>query len=174
MYSKDVEPEILIQSSIEENLNYLKDTFKESADLTVREFYIREKKAAIVTIEGMIDKETLATSVMGPILKLKGDEVVSPQREFDYIRDTVLATSEQVHTEKFSQAINLLMSGFVVFFLDGVASSIAIGIQGFEYRSISEPVSEVMQKGSREGFVEAIKINMTMIRRRVKNPSFKV
>lgn len=173
VYSKDVEPEILIQSSIEENLNYLKDTFKESADLTVREFYIREKKAAIVTIEGMIDKETLATSVMGPILKLKGDEVVSPQREFDYIRDTVLATSEQVQTEKFSQAINLLMSGFVVFFLDGVASSIAIGIQGFEYRSISEPVSEVMQKGSREGFVEAIKINMTMIRRRVKNPSLK-
>ena len=48
---------------------------------------------------------------------------------------------------------------------------LAIGVQGFKFRSVSEPESELVQRGSREGFTEAMRINMTLIRRRMKNPS---
>ena len=65
------------------------------------------------------------------------------------------------------------MSGFAVIAVDGYDQMLAIGIQGFSFRGISEPTSEVMQTGSKEGFVEAMRINMTMVRRRIKNPKLK-
>lgn len=50
---------------------------------------------------------------------------------------------------------------------------LAIGLQGFSFRGVSEPTNEVMEKGSKEGFVEPLRINMTLIRRRMKNPKLK-
>ena len=36
--------------------------------------------------------------------------------------------------------------------------------------SVSEPSSEMVFRGSREGFTEPLRINMSLIRRRMKNP----
>lgn len=162
-----------INYSLEKNIKYLKNIFNDSADLTIRNIKIQNSKAAIITIEGMIDKEILAVSVMNPFLKLDIQENLSNDKKYEYIRDNVLATSEQMEMQDFNKALDLLMSGFALFLIDGVNKILAIGIQGFSFRSISEPISEVMQKGSREGFVEAIKINITLIRRRIKNPNLK-
>lgn len=170
---KTVEKIVPINSSLEENLKYLKDVFSNSADLTIRNVKVCGSSAAVVTMEGMVNKQILAVSVMNPFLKLEFSQDTSNKTRYEYIRDNVLATSEQMELEDFNKTLELLMSGFAVLFFDEVNKALAIGLQGFSFRSIDEPVSEVMQKGSREGFVEAIKINVTLIRRRIKNPNLK-
>ena len=65
------------------------------------------------------------------------------------------------------------MSGFAVVAVDGYAKMLALGIQGFSFRSVSEPDSDVVQRGSKEGFVEPLRINMSLIRRRMKTPKMK-
>jgi spore germination protein KA len=66
-----------------------------------------------------------------------------------------------------------MMAGFAIFLFDGVAKSLAFGIQGYSYRSIAEPSTDKVLRGSREGFVEPLRINMMLIRRRIKNPNLK-
>ena len=61
-------------------------------------------------------------------------------------------------------------SGFALLVVDGCSRMLAIGAQGFSFRSVSEPESEVVQRGCREGFTEPLRINMTLIRRRIKSP----
>lgn len=161
-----------IESSLEKNIKYFKDQFNGSADLTVREIDIDGTKAAIITIEGMINKETLANSVINPIMR--GDyKKKAPIDKYLYLRDSLLSTSEQVELNNYEQAFKLVMSGFVLLAIDECGFVLAIGLQGFSFRSVSEPNSEVMQRGSNEGFVEALRINMTLIRRRIKNPKLK-
>lgn len=63
-----------------------------------------------------------------------------------------------------------LTSGFAVIAVDGCSKMLAIGVQGFSFRGVTEPESEVVQRGSKEGFTEPLRINMTLIRRRVKSP----
>ena len=170
---KDIKTFTPVEKSLDKNLLYLKNIFSDSEDLTIREFNIQDKKAAVVTIEGMIDKETLTSSVMMPILKDTSTHESTQEDQFRYIRDNILATSEQYEVKNFEEALNYMMSGFALIILDEVPSILALGLQGFKFRSISEPVAEVMQKGSREGFVETLKVNMTLIRRRIKNPQLK-
>ena len=161
-----------IEESLSENIKYFKDQFDGSADLTVREIDIDGTKAAIISIEGMINKETLANSVINPIMR--GDyKKKDALDKYLYLRDSLLSTSEQVEVNTYEQAFKLAMSGFVLLAVDGCAFILAVGIQGFSFRSVSEPNSEVMQRGSNEGFVEPLRINMTLIRRRIKNPKLK-
>lgn len=161
-----------LSTSLLDNLVYFRKEFDGSADLTIREIEVTGTKAAIITIEGMVNKQVFATSVVNPMMNLDPGEVWE-ENKFDYIRDKVLSASEQVQTVTFEESFKLAMSGFALIALDGFAAMLAIGVQGFSFRGISEPTSEVMQKGSREGFVEPLRINMTMVRRRMKNPQLK-
>jgi spore germination protein KA len=65
------------------------------------------------------------------------------------------------------------MSGFGVLLIDGADTGIRLALQGFSFRSVSEPSGEVNLRGSREGFTEPLRINMSLIRRRIKSPSLK-
>ncbi|MBR1724883.1 MAG: spore germination protein, partial [Ruminococcus sp.] len=49
----------------------------------------------------------------------------------------------------------------------------AIGIQGYEKRAVSTPLAENDLMGSQEAFTEAIRINMSLIRRRLKDNDLK-
>ena len=158
-------------NSLKENISKLRDLSSSSADFTVRELYLPNGElSAIFTTEGMCDKKSLAISVINPMLnsspdKRKGREL------FNYIVDKILSASEVIRINTFDEVVNYSMSGFAVFAVDGCSQMLAIGVQGFSYRSVSEPESELVQRGSREGFTEACRVNMTLIRRRIKNPN---
>ncbi len=160
-------------NSLKKNLENFKNSFDESADLTIRPIKVLNTDAAIITMEGMINKETFATSVMNPIVYAFTKEILTSSEKLEYIKNNILTITEQIDVETFEDAFKLIMSGFALLIFDGCKKALAIGVQGFNFRSISEPETEVMQKGSKEGFVEAVRINLTMIRRRVKNPKLK-
>lgn len=161
-----------MNSSLKENINTLKGMFANSADFTVRDMTLQSKNdvsAAIITIEGMCSKETVALSVINPLLvfdfgRKSSDEII------DEIRLSVLASSEIVELYTLQDVITFSTSGFAVLAVDGTDKMLAIGVQGFSFRSVNEPESEVVQRGSREGFTEPLRINMTLIRRRIKSP----
>ncbi|MEE3333934.1 MAG: spore germination protein [Ruminococcus sp.] len=156
-------------NSLEENLSYLKNITHSSADFTVRELCLaNDTKCAVITTEGMSDKEVLPIAVIKPILEQSYNK--SGEDLFDYIYDNVLCASEISVLRDFDEVINMSMSGFAVFAVDGCARMAAIGAQGYDFRGITEPESELVQRGSREGFTEALRVNMTLIRRRMKNP----
>ena len=50
---------------------------------------------------------------------------------------------------------------------------VALGLQGYKYRGVSEPSSEVNQSGSQEAFTEVAAVNVTMVRRRMKTSALK-
>lgn len=158
--------------NIEDNITYLKEKANNSADFTVRELNLKNSsstKCAIITTEGMCNKESLAISVINPIAKAEYGDLRN-QELFDYIYNYVLTASEIVKIETFDEVLTFSMSGFAVFGVDGSQYMLAIGVQGFSFRGVSEPESEIVQRGSREGFTEALRINMTLIRRRMKTP----
>lgn len=71
------------------------------------------------------------------------------------------------------EIVTYITSGFAVLMIDGAEELYAVGVQGYSFRGVSEPESEVVQRGSREGFTEPLRVNMSMIRRRMKTPDLK-
>lgn len=159
-------------NSIKENKSMLKKLFKESADLTIREMTLISENsvsAVLVTIEGMCNKEVTASSILTPLTtydfgKKQGSDVI------DEIVLSVLASAEIIEINTLDELISFATSGFAVIVVDGTTKMLAVGAQGYSYRSVSEPESEVVQRGSREGFTEPLRVNMSMIRRRIKSP----
>ncbi len=159
--------------NLRENIDYLKNITHNSADFTVRNFTLTDKnrtKCVVITTEGMCNKESLAISVINPIIMADYESLIS-DNIYDYVYNYILSASEIVEIKTFEEVLTFSMSGFAVLGFDGSDKMLAIGVQGFSFRSVSEPESEIVQRGSREGFTEALRINMTLIRRRMKTPN---
>ena len=160
-----------MNDSIKELSEWLKTQFSDSADLTVRDLTLRSKRqirAAVYSIEGMVDKEGLAQSSLNPLLAYDFREQTS-QEVYSTVLNSVLATGDLTEITR-QQLISFIASGFAVLKIDGAPGLIAVGAQGFAFRGVTEPESEVVQRGAREGFTEPLRVNMSLIRRRLKNP----
>lgn len=164
--------EPLLYCELSKNLSYMKKRFGNSADFTVRNFSLNNgTECSVITMEGMSNKETITLSITNPIIDFNFSS--SEGNIIDIIEKRVLSATELVRIIDFSQVFSLAMSGFAVVFVDGYDIALAVGVQGFSFRSISESETDVVQRGSREGFSEPLRINMTLVRRRMKTPDLR-
>ena len=135
--------------SLSKNISELKSITYNSADFTVRNIELTDKektKAAVITIEGMCDKEGIAIAIINPLINADYEKH-KKENLYEYIKSSVLSASELVEIDTFNQVMTFSMSGFAVVAVDGSSKMLAIGIQGFSFRSVSSPETEVIQIG---------------------------
>lgn len=151
---------------------YFQTLFVNAMDLMVRDLEMGGKKACLLSVEGLINKQIVTLSILNPLLQATLPEAESEQL-LDYLETVVLGAADQTRKHKMADLLDMLMSGFSVLLLDGAKEALVFGVQGFQMRGVQEPQNEVMQRGSKDGFTESFQINISMIRRRMKTPSLK-
>ena len=132
-----------LSPSLLENLIDLQKEFDGSMDFVVREFTITGTDAALLTIDGMVNKQVVSESIMNPILSAAVMDL-EPEQKMRYLRDNILSAVEQVQLVSKDAVISRLMNGFAVLAIDQCSYMLAFGVQGFQHRCISDPRSEVM------------------------------
>ncbi len=169
-------PKIKISASLDKNINMIKKLFDYSSDLTIKNMNLKATDGrvglAVVTMEGMVDKETLATSVSNPLSNYS-EILFSDCDVFSVIEKDIITCPDHSTVTTIDEITSFIMSGFACLIIDGCTKALVIGVQGFSFRSVAEPDTEVLQRGSREGFVEPLRINISMVRRRLRNTDLK-
>ena len=92
---------------------------------------------------------------------------------FSYIQDHMLLSLDRPVVRNYADLFRLVYSGFIILAADGQHKALAFGIQGYDKRSISEPSGEANLFGAHDGLTEAVRTNMSLIRRRMKTPILK-
>lgn len=175
---EDTEPEPeekvrKLEQNVTENMIGLREKYQNSSDFLSREIKIGNVKVDFVLIEGMVNLQTMSEMLLEPLLNKKFNRDVTGQAIYDFIEEKSVLAADMKDVYTYDEVFQFIMSGFVVILIDGLNKGIAFGLQGFSFRSISEPSAEMNERGSREGFTEPLRINMTMVRRRIKSPKLK-
>ena len=71
----------------------------------------------------------------------------------------------------FEDCVKTILSGDTLLYIDGAPRGYSVDFKGFSTRAVSEPNSETVIRGPREGFVESVRTNTSLLRRKIKNPS---
>lgn len=162
------QPEQGLFADLKQNEEELRRLFHHASDLTIRPLRVGGKAADVLTIDNLVDKAILSEAIIRPLTRgMEEQKELTPER----IRESLLFTEnvQEVHT--FRALIQTLLSGSAVIAVQGFAVMIASGVQGYRTRGISEPTADVVPRGSKEGFVESLRTNLSMIRRRMKTES---
>ena len=156
---------------LENNTVTIRSLMKNSSDLMMKYAKICGIDVCMVTCDGQTDANKLANLVYRPLSALGADsDGCTPERLSAMISGELLIAGDEKPVETAEEAVSAAMNGFCVILIDGAETGYAVGVQGFETRSVTQPENHRNIRGAREGFVEALHTNISLVRRRVKSP----
>ncbi len=165
-----ISPEILISASLDSNLQNIQLITGNSSDVIIKNGVLCGNRISVLTCEGMTSTDTLAELIYNKLNSVN-EEDFSAKALWERLRGEWLIAAEEHETNTLGELVLKLQSGFAVILVEGISSALLIGIQGYKSRGVDEPSSELNVRGSREGFTEVIRTNMSLIRRRIKSPT---
>ncbi len=144
------------------------EIFKKDAVFRARDISSDVLKCCVFFMDGMINTLVLNESVIKPIVLAKiqkvGTDIASA------VKDTVLFANEIKLSADISEMLSGILYGDTVLLIDGSATALIINTKGWRTRGISEPNDERVLQGPREGFDEALMLNLAMLRRKLPTP----
>lgn len=88
--------------------------------------------------------------------------------------ESALVEAETEQVTELDEAVKALLSGDAVIVFDGEENAIKVNCKMWDKRAIMEPPTETVTKGPREGFIEDIKTNISLLSRRLKSADFAI
>lgn len=168
---------IKIFKNLDKNLDNLKKMLDEPNDLVIREFTIHDSKhkCAVAYIDGMVDSDLVHNNIMKSVQLITGRKPLpdAESKLFEEIYQEILSVTSIKEGTTLDDISNAILSGSTIFYLNGINKVIIMNTQGWETRSIEEPITETVIRGSREGFVENLRTNTVLIRRYIRDPNLR-
>lgn len=159
-----------LEKSLEKNLENIRRITGKSSDLLENPIIINGVKCNLICYEGMISTSTITELILHPLMDIDIGQDHAPEVLLNHVKNHMLMTIDRGFSEDYGDLIRRAMSGFAILLIDGVAEACAFGVQGYAVRGIDEPNGEGNVKGAHEGFVEVVRTNMSLVRRRMKSP----
>ena len=103
--------------------------------------------------------------LMTSLIKIK--ETITIDTFEERLQNEFISES-MIFTKDLSEVVRSIFNGDVAFIVDGLDIMVYMETKSYPSRSISEPDSEKVVRGRRDGFTENFAINIGLIRRRVK------
>ena len=93
---------------------------------------------------------------------------------FSFAVSQLLPCGEVTYANTLEDGVLAMMNGDVFLLLDGYVTGLIIDAKGFPHRDMGEPRNEKVLRGPQEAFVEAMRVNTAMLRRRLHTSQLKL
>jgi len=144
--------------------------YKKSFDVAVREMTIGKTRIAMLCMTGLV-KDTIMLEVLKRLTYLEARQVGPDVLESFF---TYYIPAAQVRKEEdWNLTLAAAMGGECVLYIDGEPTALAIEVRNFPARGLQEPSLEKVVRGSRDGFIETLMVNVSLVRRRLKDPKLR-
>jgi spore germination protein KA len=161
----------LLSSNLDKNLQVLRSIYQDCFDVTFRTFLISgQTQAVLVYVEGLSNIEEIDNHVLTPLMSETEEKGHSPRE----ILEKKIHISKMKEVRTVADCIENISVGNPILLVHQEMSGIALGLAKWEKRSIEEPTAENVVRGPREGFVETLGVNTSLLRRKIKSPALKM
>lgn len=147
----------------------VQQTFGDTDDLTLKQIQVDSKKGFMCYLTSMTDSLLITEKILEPLNKSS----IAIHHETT-IESLALHLFSGITYELYSQKqdlVNEVLKGSVLIFLDGFEGFLSITIGINEKRSIEEPSTQTIIRGPKDGFVEDVQTNITLLRKKIRNAS---
>ena len=179
LHDENNEIKLEISVDMDVNIKNIEMLFKDCADIVRREVKVEGQETFRiygVYTDGLINRDILEKYLLTTLLnyknlngEIKGQENTRTQ----LIMQHFSATFDVKEVEKMEDMVKAVLSGDSAIFVEGCEKGLVIATRGWPGRGVSEPSTENVVRGPREGFTETIRFNTVLVRRRIRDTKLK-
>lgn len=161
-----------LAGSLADNERMIRERFRHCSDLVVRPF-VPNKDAAMlfVYLDGMVEAKMLEENVLKPLLYHSQPTAAGQVRPLIEQQAVAVSSVKTCRTlDEFATGLLAANAGLLV---EGLGEGLLLDLKGYQTRSVEEPMTEASIRGPRDGFTESLRINTTLLRRRIRSSRLK-
>lgn len=159
-----------VSKNLDKNNETLKLLTSKNNDVVIRHFCAGSRDATLYYIDGLTSRDTISDFIMRGLMD--GNEEGKNFKTMEDILNYVLVCGEVSRVKTLNEATLGFLKADLTLFIDGFAEALVINAKGFERRSISDPQTDSVVRGPREAFVESMRSNTALLRRRIRSTAF--
>lgn len=158
----------LLTNNLTKNTELLAKEFSHpiNKSFIIREFQLHQtnQKCCVFLLESVTDINELEEHIIRPITTSKS---IDNKISLHTIKNN-LSVKQIEEVTSIEQCVEGILNGQAILLLDLSYHGLSLDITKVEHRAIDKPQSENVIKGPNEGFVEALSVNMSLIRKSLR------
>ena len=158
------------------NISTLESIFSDCADFERRDIYFGLDKKACVSlcwIDGLTDGGSISGDIIRPLTDLlRSTKAGFPGGCLGMIMHGLAYSANAKQCDSVGDVVSDLALGYCAVLIPG-EGAVCFEVKSQNVRSISEPSLEKSVKGGKDSFVETLRTNTALIRRRIRDPRLK-
>jgi spore germination protein KA len=163
----------ILNECLEDNLDSFQKVFKTDVDFSSRRFHLGgEIPAVVLFISSLVDIEMINRDILRPLQENKS--TTADRKLLEGVLENVLYHSGGLLNREFQSAVEALLQGSTIVIVEGYECTIIIDTFQAEKRGIQQPETERVVRGPRDGFIEQMQTNISLLRYRLPVPEFRV
>lgn len=169
---------ISVSKDLEKNRLALQNALGNSPDIIFRDIKIGRfgVQALIIYINGLVEEHIINDSILRPFsFEARLTEVDKTKKlTMDIIKEDILSVSDIKEESLFPEILNNIVSGNAAIFIQGIDTSLIVAAKSARaMRAVGTSIVEGVLKGPQEGFVETLRTNTALIRRKIQSPKLR-
>ncbi|MEG0437717.1 MAG: spore germination protein [Solibacillus sp.] len=152
-YENPQQEEKSLFPKLADNIFFIQNSLVHTEDLIIQHLSETE---SLFFIESLVDSKEISDKVLTRIMN----------------RDNEIVCDKKI--TNLYEMTNLLLDGYTFFISESMTFAAGFNSSAQEKRSIQEPLSEKILKGSHAGFIENLDTNIQLVRKAIKNPKLMV
>lgn len=161
-----------ISKSLLKNESELRLRLSDSFDILYKKITVSGYDILAVMSDSMCNSLLVTQQILSPILGCSSLPEAADECA-EYIDREVIAGADRMKTYTLDSAVENILSGLAVIFIDGSDCAVSVGVQGFARRGVGQAQTEVDERSSQEAFCECFKDNIALLRRRIRSDKLK-
>ncbi len=159
-------------------VEHFQEQFKNEHDFRFRKIEVfGEIPATLFYLCSLVDKESISKDVIQPLLDIASN-FATKDRQIENISELIIKKclyhAEVQMNNEMQTVVTDLLKGKTILLIEGINSAIIINTKKVDKRSISQPDTEQVIRGPRDGFIESLQTNIALLRERIPITDFKV
>lgn len=155
----------------------IQNVFANDSDFCEREIEILgQTRAVVIYLASITDKDSISREVLMPLTgssSIEGELKKDNEALKQHLLKKVLYHADVKTETKMTAIINALLRGRTLLIVDGLEDVFLINTFKSDKRSITQPETEQVIRGPRDGFIEDVQSNTALIRTRLPIPELR-
>lgn len=127
---------------------------------------------SVLYIRQIIDVKSLSEYILRPLMQYAAS--ANKALKAEQIDDYIIFTDDNTLDDDFSKAEQYILDGYCVVLSGNDKTYVAANIKKIEHRQVSPPEFRYSYRGPRDAFIEDMDVNLSLIRKRVKDKQLKI
>lgn len=158
-------------------LDNLRRVFVNCADFAQRQVLLNgdpERRVTVCYIDGQTRTERLNDYVLRPLAQDSRLSELSGQALYDWLAEGALYAGTVQWEREMDTVALALVDGSCALFFPEWPGALVVAVPTEEKRSVGAPENEPALKGAQDSFVESVRTNTSLVRRRLRAPELRV